>query len=50
MISRLLFSFVILSLLTVAGGFIVLAVWDVPVKQELVEKPVNTSEFLGKPS
>jgi len=34
----------------VIGGFAVLAVWDIPVAQKTVEKPVDVSRFLEKKS
>jgi len=50
MITRIVISLVLLACITVAGGFIVLAVWDVPVTQKTVEQPVDTSKFLEKKS
>jgi hypothetical protein len=50
MISKLLISLAFLVLITAVGGFIVLAVWDVPVLQKTVEKPIDTSRFLEKKS
>lgn len=48
MISKLLVSLVFLALFLTVGGFVVLAVWDVPVAQKVVEKPVDSSPFLEK--
>ena len=50
MLSRLLISLVFLVLITAAGGFVVLTVWDVPVAKKAVEKPIDTSRFLEKRS
>jgi len=50
MLPKLLISLVGLMIVIVLGGFIVLAVWDVPVAQKAVEKPVDTSRFLEKKS
>jgi hypothetical protein len=50
MISKLLISLVFLVLVTAVGGFVLLAVWDVPVLQKTVEKPIDTSRFLEKKS
>ncbi len=50
MISKLLISLVFLTFVIAVGGFIVLAVWNVPVAQKAVEKPVDTSRFLEKKS
>ncbi len=50
MISKLLSSLVLLAFITSGVGFLVLAVWDVPVAQEVVEKPIDTSAFLKRES
>ena len=50
MISKLLSSLVLLAFITSGVGFLILAVWDVPVAQEVVEKPINTSAFLNRES
>ncbi len=50
MVQKLLISFTLLALVTIAGGFVVLAVWDVPVAKKGIEKPVDTSKFLQKKS
>ena len=50
MISKLLSSLVLLAFITSSAGFLVLAVWDVSVTQEVVEKPVDTSVFLKRES
>jgi hypothetical protein len=48
MLSRLIFSLILLALVAAVGGFAVLAVWDVPVQQTKVEKTLDTSVFLQK--
>jgi hypothetical protein len=48
MISKLLFSLVLLGLVAAIGGFAVLAVWDVPVQQMQVEKTLDNGRFLQK--
>jgi len=48
MISRLLLSLVLLAFIGALGGFAVLAVWDVPVRQTHVEKALDNSKFLQK--
>ncbi|MCK5556165.1 MAG: hypothetical protein KAI76_08005 [Alphaproteobacteria bacterium] len=50
MISKLLSSLVLLACIAVAIGFVVLAAWDVPVAQKMVEQPVDTSVFLERKS
>ena len=50
MLQKLLISFVLLALVTAAVGFVVLAVWDVPVAKKGIEKSVDTSRFLQKKS
>lgn len=50
MLSKLITSLLLLSLLAAAGGFAVLAVWDVPVAQTTVEKTLDSSRFLQKGS
>lgn len=46
MIKKTLGSFVLLTALVIAVGFIVLAVWDVPVEKKEIEKSVDTSKIL----
>lgn len=46
--SRLITALVFLGVVFIAGGFVVLAVWDVPVAQTAVEKPLDNSKFLTK--
>ncbi|MDY0009443.1 MAG: hypothetical protein RBS08_07035 [Bdellovibrionales bacterium] len=46
--SKLLTSLVFLALIFAAGGFAVLAVWDVPVAQAPVEKTLDSSPFLNR--
>jgi hypothetical protein len=48
MLSRLITALLVVVLVGVAGGFVVLASWDVPVKQTPVEKPLDNSHFLEK--
>lgn len=50
MLPKLLVSLVGLMFVVALGGFVVLAVWDVPVEQKAVEKPVDTTGFLEKKS
>lgn len=50
MISKLLISLVFLVFISTVGVFVALAVWDVPVAQKVVEKPVDTTKFLQKKS
>ena len=50
MIQKLVISLVLLACLVVAVGFVVFAVWDVPVAKKEIEKPVDTSKFLEKKS
>lgn len=50
MLSKLFISFVFLAILITAGGFIALAVWDVPVAQKTVEKTLDNAQFLEKKS
>ena len=50
MLSKLITALVVMALVFVAGGFVVLASWDVPVKQTPVEKALDTSKFLEKGS
>ncbi|MBW7911673.1 MAG: hypothetical protein H3C49_10455 [Alphaproteobacteria bacterium] len=46
--SKLLTSLVFLAFVFAAGGFAVLAVWDVPVAQMTVEKTLDSSAFLNR--
>jgi hypothetical protein len=50
MLSKLITALVVMALVFVAGGFVVLASWDVPVKQTPVEKALDTRQFLEKSS
>jgi len=50
MMQKLLISLVLLSFLVVTTGFVVIAVWDVPVTKKEIEKPVDTSRLLEKKS
>lgn len=50
MIQKLLISISLLAFIIAIGGFVVLAVWDVPVTKKEVEKQVDTSKFLQKKS
>lgn len=48
MLSRLIFSLVILACIAAVGGFAVLAFWEVPVQQTQVQETLDTSAFLQK--
>jgi len=48
MLSKLLTALAVIAFVGVAGGFVVLASWDVPVKQIPVEKALDNSHFLEK--
>jgi hypothetical protein len=48
MISKLLTILFVVVLIGFAGSFVVLASWDVPVKQIPVEKALDNSRFLEK--
>ena len=48
MAQKLLISLMLLALITAAGGFVVLAVWDIPVAKKGIEKTVDTSKYLQK--
>lgn len=48
MLSRLFLGLVFVALVTAAGAFVVLAAWDVPVKQTTVEKALDNTQFLEK--
>jgi hypothetical protein len=50
MASRLFVSLTLLMFILALTGFIVLAVWNVPVAQKAVEKPIDSSRFLEKKS
>lgn len=50
MLRKLLVSITFLGLIAAAGGLVVLAFWDVPVPQQSIEKPLETSKFLKKSS
>ncbi|MCK5518873.1 MAG: hypothetical protein KAI61_05610 [Alphaproteobacteria bacterium] len=50
MISKLLSSLILLACIASAAGFVVLAVWDVPVAQNMVEKQVDASKLMKKES
>jgi len=50
MLIKILVSLVFLAFIAAAGGFVVMAVWDVQVPQKEVEKPIDTSRFLEKKS
>jgi hypothetical protein len=50
MVQKLLISIMLLAFVVVAGGFIALAVWDVPVAKKGIEKTVDTSKYLQKKS
>lgn len=46
MVARLLIALTFIVILVVAGGFAVLAAWDIPVRQEPVEKILDSSKYL----
>jgi hypothetical protein len=48
MLSKLITALLVVVFIGVAGGFMVLASWDVPVKQTPVEKALDNSHFLEK--
>jgi hypothetical protein len=48
MVQKLLISTILLAFVLAAGGFVVLAVWDVPVVKKGIEKPVDASRYLQK--
>lgn len=50
MMTKLILGLVFVALFSLAGGFAVLAVWDVPVDQMQVEKAIDNSRFLEKSS
>ena len=50
MISKLLIFLVFMAFISAVVGFVVLAVWDVPVVQKVVEKPVDITAVLQKKS
>ena len=50
MLSRIVLALVFVALLSISGGFVVLAAWDVPVTQTPVEKALDNSNFLEKSS
>jgi hypothetical protein len=50
MMSKLVMALVFVAFVAVAGGFVALAAWDVPVAQTPVEKTLDASHFLQKSS
>jgi hypothetical protein len=48
MLSKLVTALLVMMIIGVAGGFVVLASWDVPVRQTPVEKTLDNSHFLEK--
>ena len=48
MMTKLIISLVFLAMIVAAGGFAVLAAWDVPVAQTQVEKTLDNSAFVQK--
>jgi len=48
--SKLIISLIFIIFISAVGAFVALAVWDVPVAQKVVEKPVDTARFLNKKS
>jgi hypothetical protein len=50
MVQKLLISLMLLAFVVTVGGFVVLAVWNVPVSEKKIEKTVDTSKYLQKKS
>lgn len=48
MISKLIVYLAFTAFILTVGGFVLLAVWDVPVKQKVVETPIDISGSLQK--
>jgi hypothetical protein len=48
MAARITMISIFLGLFLVIGGFAVLAAWDVPVEQTIVEKTLDQSRFLNQ--
>jgi hypothetical protein len=48
MLSKLLGALLVVVFVGIAGGFVVLASWDVPVRQTPVQKALDNSHFLEK--
>lgn len=48
MLSRLIMALVFMGIIAVAGGFVALAAWDVPVSQTPVEKALDSAHYLDK--
>lgn len=48
MLSKLVTVLLVVIFVGIAGGFAVLASWDVPVRQTPVEKTLDNSHFLEK--
>jgi len=48
MLSKFVFALMFLAFVFIAGGFVALAAWDVPVQQAPVEKTLDTAHFLEK--
>lgn len=46
MISKFLKILAVLALVSTVGIFVVFSIWDAPVKQEIVEVDVNSSDFI----
>jgi len=50
MISKTLSFLVFLAFISAAGGYVLLTVWDMPIKQKMIEKPIDTSGLLKNKS
>ena len=48
MVQKLLISLMLLTFVLIASGFVVLAIWDVPMAKKGIEKTVDTSKYLKK--
>jgi len=48
MLQKIIIALSLIIFAILAVGFVVLAVWDIPVAQKQIEKPVDTSPFLNK--
>ena len=46
MIAKMLMGLVFLVVFVAIGGFVVLAIWDMPVEQTTVEKTLDHNRFL----
>lgn len=48
LMSRIIKALILLTFICITGGFVALALWDVPVKETPVEKTLDNSGFLAK--